>query len=158
MKQFFLILIPLVVLFLVAPLAGNAKQAQAMVSDGKYAIVVNSANTYAGSRDEATLVIRQLYLKERAEWPAGTTAKPFGAASDSPEHAAFVATVLGMTEAELAQHWIALKQKTGQTPPREVSNTSMLGKFVSKYEGAFTVVAAEQAATMDGVKILFQFD
>ncbi len=123
----------------------------------EYAVIVNASNTFADDAS-AKSVIKQLFLKDREEWPnkAKDPSKPFGRAAGSPESKAFLAEVLGMTEAELAKHWISLKQKTGQTPPREVAADGMLIRFVAKFPGGFGVVKAD-AAQADGVKVLFTF-
>ncbi len=123
----------------------------------EYAVIVNASNSFA---DEASAsnVVKQLFLKDREDWPNKNKdqAKPFGRAAGSPETKAFLAKVLGMTDAELAKHWIALKQKTGKTPPREVASDKMLARFVAKFPGGFGVVKAD-AAQADGVKVLFTF-
>lgn len=63
-----------------------------------------------------------------------------------------------MTEADLARHWVAQKQKTGSTPPREVGSKGMIIKLVQKYEGAFGVVKTDEAkAAGDAVRILLIF-
>lgn len=123
----------------------------------EYAVVVNAANDFSDA-GSAKNVIKQLFLKDRGEWPnkAKDESKPFARAAGGPETKAFLAEVLGMTEAELAKHWIALKQKTGQTPPREVETDDMLLRFVAKFPGGFGVVKAD-AAQADGVKVLFTF-
>lgn len=123
----------------------------------EYAVVVNAANDFADA-GSAKNVIKQLFLKDRGDWPnkAKDESKPFGRTAGTPETKAFLAQVLGMTEAELAKHWIALKQKTGQTPPREVETDDMLLRFVAKFPGGFGVVKAD-AAKADGVKVLFTF-
>ncbi len=139
-----------------AVLAGPTRASVAAQAD-TYVVIINAGNPYAESGDSAKNMIKQLYLKERAAWPGGAESKPYGKPGDSGEHAAFRDKVLGMTEAQLAQHWIDQKQKTGATPPREVSSGSMMLKFVAKDTGAFGVVTKAEASGAEGVKILFEF-
>lgn len=121
-----------------------------------YVVIINAGNPYAESGDSAKNMVKQLFLKERAAWSGGAESKPYGKPADSAEHAAFRDNVLGMTDAQLAQHWIDQKQKTGATPPREVSSGSMMLKFVAKDAGAFGVVTKAEATGAEGVKILFE--
>lgn len=139
-----------------ATLAGATRAETAALADGPYVVIVNAGNGYGEPGDAAKKVVKQLFLKERTDWPGGAEAKPFDRPADSPEHTAFRDKVLEMTAAELAQHWIDQKQKTGATPPREVSSASMMIKFVAKSEGAFGVVAKSEAEGADGVKVLFE--
>ncbi len=119
----------------------------------QYSIVINAKN--APSNGNSNDLIRQLYLKLRSEWPAGQKAKPFSRPPDSAEQIALLKHILDMTETELANYWLSLKQRTGQTPPRSVSSTRILFKLISKYEGAFSIVDTDLITTLpDDVIIL----
>ena len=122
-----------------------------------YAVIVNSANSYSANPDSMRQVVKQLFLKERSEWPGNIAVKAFGRPAASAEHKAFLKAVLGMTEVELASHWIALKQKTGQAPPREIPRDSLLIKLVAKYEGGLAVVSKAAADAAADVRTLFTF-
>ncbi len=145
-------------LLVVAACLAPAAIASTAAAEGPYAVIVNKAN--ATKDDEAALkqLVKQLFLKQRTAWPSGAEAKPFARKAGSAEQNAFLKSVLQMTEADLAQHWVSQKQKTGATPPREVSSANMILKLVQKYEGAFGVVKTEEAkAAGDSVRILFTF-
>lgn len=122
-----------------------------------FAVIVHQSNNYADSVEAMKQVVRQLFLKERSEWPNKIAVKPFARAAGSSEHDAFLNGVLKMTEADLANHWISLKQRTGQTAPREISRDSLLIKLVAKYEGSFAVVSKGEAEGSDSVRVLFTF-
>ncbi len=126
-------------------------------AEGKCVIVINAANNF--SADEAAMreQVKRLFLKQQTEWSNGTKAKPFDRVKGSPEHEKLLSEVLGMSEAKLASHWLSLKQKTGETAPRNVKSARSLLKLIGKYEGAFGVVDEATAASLpDGVKILFK--
>ncbi len=124
----------------------------------EYAVIVNAANPDAGKGEALREVVKRLFLKEQTTWPSGTPAQPLARPADSPAQKAFVAKVLGMDQATLDQHWLRLKQTKGETPPREVGSALILTRLVSKYEGAFSVVSAEEAAALpEGVAVLFRF-
>lgn len=133
-----------------APVAANAAE---------FAVVVNAGNQYSGGESDAKEMVKQLFLKNRSRWPGNTEAKPLGRRADSPPHKAFLEKVLKMSEAQLAQHWLSLKQKTGQTPPRAIGSDKMLIKMVAKYQGGFSVVSKEAAdGAGNKVKVLFTFN
>jgi ABC-type phosphate transport system substrate-binding protein len=121
-----------------------------------YALIVNVNNPSKDDADAAKKTIKTLYLKDLTRWPGGTDAKPYGREATSGEQAAFVAAVLGMSDAELARHWLRLKNLNGTTPPKEVDSDRLLLKHVSRHDGAFGVVKAS-VAKADGVRVLFEF-
>lgn len=134
--------------------AAGAEQAAA----AEYAVIVNAANPDAGKGEALREVVKRLFLKEQTTWPSGTPAQPLARPADSAAQQAFVAKVLGMDQAALDQHWLRLKQTKGETPPREVGSALILTRLVSKYEGAFSVVTADEAAGLpEGVAVLFRF-
>lgn len=121
-----------------------------------FALIVNANNTAKETGEAARKVVKTLYLKDLTQWAGGAEAKPYARETNSAEHAAFLKAVLGMSEAELARHWLRLKNQSGTTPPKEVDRDRLLVKYVARHDGAFGVVKLENAKT-DGVRILFEF-
>lgn len=148
-------------LSLVALLAGGVShtgEAQTAAGAGKYAVIVHPSNKYTAESTAMHKLVKQLYTKERTAWPGKGKARPFGRKPGSAEKEAFRTYILDLSEAELAKHWIALKQRTGQTAPRALNSARMAIKMVAKYEGAFIVVSAEEAqAAGTDVRVLFTF-
>lgn len=132
--------------------SGLLLPAQAQEAGTRYVIVANAANKTSPA--EAKDLVKQLFLKNRTQWPGNIEALPFDRPAGSPEQAAFFSKVLGLSDSEVAQHWISLKQRTGATRPREISSDSMALKMVEKYEGAFVVVNREAAAAADKSKVV----
>ena len=132
---------------------------QEPVGAGKsgYVVVVNAANPCAQTGKDAAATARKLFLKEMTQWPGGVEARPYGRAATCPEHAAFVREVLGMTDAELARHWLRMKNMDGTTPPKDVDTDRMVLKYVAKHDGAFGIVRADAVKGVAGVKVLFEF-
>ena len=126
-----------------------------------YVIVVHPSNQYTGSPAELRETIKQLYLKNRRNWPGKKKiqAKGLGRLKGTPERRAFLSKVLLMSDSEVERHWITNKQKTGQTRPTLVRSDTMLLKYVKKYEGAFCIIT-ERVAKKAGksVKVLLSFD
>ncbi len=148
----------LTLLFVAVP--GPAPSAVPTADDAELVVVVNPANVLKGD-DTARASVRQLYLKQRSEWPVRVggeplDAKPFGRAAGSVEQRAFLSAVLGMSEVDLVKHWIDLKQRTGQTEPRSLASDRMVLKMVAKYPGGFGVVDRASADEQsDSVRVLF---
>jgi len=124
----------------------------------EYAVIVNSDSHVLPNEVMDNLKIKRLFLKEQRDWSSGVRAKPLDRKSDSVEHAVFLKIILDMSEAEFAAHWLTLKQKTGETPPRVVKRTRTLIRVVSKKKGAFAVIKASQAKSLgDAVKVIYEF-
>lgn len=110
-----------------------------------YAIVTGASNDFSADDNATTQIAKRLFLKEKKDWPNGLEAKVFDRNADSPEQSAFTKNVLQMSKSEVAEHWLNLKQKTGETPPREVGSTRMLMKFLEKYPGGLSVIKVSEA-------------
>ncbi len=145
-----------IAIFLSLALAG-AFQAQGDTKQTKYVVVVNTANACNQSGKDAQATVKKLFLKELTQWPGGAEARPYAREGTSDEHAAFVKLVLGMTDAELARHWLKMKNMSGTTPPKDVDTDRMVLKHVAKHQGAFGIVTADAAKGAEGVKVMFEF-
>lgn len=121
-----------------------------------YAVVVNANNATKETGDTAKKTVKALFLKDLSRWADGSEAKPYGRDPKAPEHLAFLKEILGMSPAELARHWLKLKNMNGSTPPKEVDNDRLLLKHIARHDGAFGVVKAANAAA-PGVRVLFEF-
>ncbi|MEQ8387926.1 MAG: hypothetical protein RLP16_06510 [Alphaproteobacteria bacterium] len=131
--------------------AGGTAQAEDFI------LVVNSANPIAAGGDTKT-VIKRLYLKQMSEWPHGEKSIVFDREPDSAAYQGFIASVLGMSQAELDDHWLRLKQTTGDTPPRSVGSARILVRQIEKNAGALSYMPASEAEDLgEGVKILLKF-
>lgn len=137
-------------------LAPQGKDASAVTRKATHALVVHEKNACTETGEAAKALVKKLYLKDMTQWPSGAEAKPYGREAASPAQAAFVQGVLGMSDAELARHWLKLKNMNGTTPPKEVDSVRMLLKHVARHEGAFGVVPLTEAKA-DGVRTLFEF-
>jgi hypothetical protein len=122
-----------------------------------YALVVNAKNAATETGDAAKALVKKLYLKDLTQWTDRTEAKPYSREAAAAEQVAFVKDVLGMNDAELARHWLKIKNMNGSTPPKEVDTDRMMLKYIAKYDGAFGVVKVDAARDGNGVKILFEF-
>jgi len=121
-----------------------------------YALVVNDKNPASTKGDTTKGLVKDLFLKNLGQWPGGLEAKPYAREATSAEMTAFGKQVLGMSEAEIARHWLRLKNSNGNTPPRAVDSDRLMLKFVARHEGAFGVLRAD-AAKAEGIKVLFEF-
>lgn len=122
-----------------------------------YAVVVNVNNTVQETGDAGKAIVKKLFLKDLSQWPDGTEARPYSRDTTAAEQAAFLAQVLGMKEAELARHWLRVKNMNGTTPPKEVDSDRMVLKYVAKYDGAFGIVKIAAAREATGVRVLLEF-
>ena len=143
-----------IILLVQPPLSQERKQGE---DQDVYAVIVNEKNTCTQTGNTAKATIKKLFLKQTTKWSDGTDAKPYGRKHGDVEEAAFLKEILSMGDAELARHWLRMKNLEGTTPPKGVSSDRMLLKYVQKYEGAFGVIKISETTGVKGIKILCRF-
>jgi hypothetical protein len=141
------------VAFLAALLASSVPQDAV----AKYVLVVHAENPCRDDAATAKALIKRLYLKDLTAWADGTEARPYAREATAAEQVAFLKDVVGMTEAELARHWLRLKNTDGTTPPKAAESERLLLKHIARHRGAFGVVRKEAVAGAEGVRVLFEF-
>lgn len=130
----------------------------ASAAAGEFAVIVNAANTYKAPDAEARQTVKRIFLKELSKWPDGPSAKPVDRDDESAARQALLRSVIGISAAQWASHWLDLKQKTGQTPPRQVRSDEMVFKLIQADPGAVSVAdKGAVGALPPGVKVLFTF-
>lgn len=123
-----------------------------------FLLIVNAENNISGDPVKLQNEVKHLFLKEQKKWSNGIDAKPLSAKSGSEALKAFIKEILIMDSATLAQHWLSAKQKTGDTPPREISSTRSTVKLVARKKGAFGfVLKSELPQDTSKIRILFEF-
>ena len=121
-----------------------------------YAIIGNASNSVTS--ESAKQQIKRLYLKQQKKWRSGATATVFDRGEGTMEDKIFRERVLDMDPSACSNHWLSIKQKTGETPPRTIKSTRTLLKLVSRFEGSFGVVNQKEIATLpEGVRVLLAF-
>ena len=126
------------------------------VAAADFYVVVNSANGFSGSEDEAKTLIRRVFLKSTKNWPGGEKAVPFSRKDTNEAQIALLASILSMTDAEHGQHWARQKQTTGDTPPRAVGSKSILLRLIKREPGAIGIMDGS-GPEPEGVKVLLKF-
>lgn len=121
-----------------------------------YYVVVNSANSFNGSQDEAKTLIRRVFLKSTKNWPGGEKAVPFSRKVTNAAQMAMLVNILSMTDAEHGKHWARQKQTTGDTPPRAVGSKSILLRLIKREPGAIGIMDGS-GPEPEGVKVLLKF-
>lgn len=126
----------------------------------EYAVVVNPANTYNSDREKSLRqTVKQVFLKQKTSWPGfDEKARPFSLRKNLAQNV-FNRKILGMDASSLSDYWLSAKQKTGESPPRDIPSTSLMAKFISRYPGAMGVMSLEDAKKHSSeVKILLTYD
>ena len=123
-----------------------------------YALIVNSENPINATTQEIHQEIRRLFLKEKKSWPGGFRAKPLSPKIGSSAYKEFITKFLNMDSAQLAQHWLRIKQTSGETPPREVRSTRIVTKLVGRTKGGFAVIDNADTQKLPAtVRVLLNF-
>lgn len=124
----------------------------------RYAVIVHPSNKAKFAKDEeARQVVRKLFLRTSANWTRDLEAKPYYPGEKEAVHRALLDKVLGMSSAELARHWITMKNTRGIAPPKAVEGASKMRKYVSHFEGGLGIVPYEEGleSGKDKVRVLF---
>lgn len=122
-----------------------------------YAVIGNAKNKV--TEENVRHQLKRLYLKQQKRWSNGLTVTVFDRGSGTSEDRAFRNSALNMSLDELADHWLSVKQRTGETPPRTITSTRTLLKLIGRYEGSFGVVSERYINTLPAnIRVLMTFD
>lgn len=92
-------------------------------------VIVNKENPVSSlSAEEA----RRFFLLNSKIWPSGSKIKPINRNKSSSVKKSFIKSVLKMTPEDYEQHWIYIKQKSGETEPKAVKSNKFILKIVGK--------------------------
>ena len=141
---------------LVWVLAAGWPPPQDGVEPVKFAVVVAAANPWQGDATQARALVKRLFLKQQLDWPSGKEARVYARPAGSDAMQAFVKRVLDMSPAELARHWLQMKNREGATPPREVASVRLLGKHFDKQPDAIAIMTVAEAKAA-GLRVLLEF-
>lgn len=125
------------------------------------AIIINSENIIEMPEDRTVAMLRRLYLKQKTTWPDGRSAIVFARPGNSVEEIAFRRSILGMSDNQLHDHWLRMKQTQGETPPRSVDSVRILLRQIRNKPEAVSIVSRKDLEKYrehaEGTKILFEF-
>ena len=131
---------------------------EAPATAGVYLLLVNGNNRYTAGDATMMAQIRRLYLGQQGTWPDARAALPLGRPADSAAQGALRRLILGMSRDALEAHWLRRNAATGAPPPRVVAEMRELVRAIARGDGAFGVVAADEATRLPaGVRVLFRF-
>src|SRR5262245_37354072 len=106
------------------------------------AIVVNSDNpSTALSADD----VRSYFMKQKSTWPNGEKIRPVDIESDNAARAVFLSRVLKTTSSDLERHWLEIKYRSAESPPKRMSDDDGVLKYVGAFKGGIGFVEASAA-------------
>jgi ABC-type phosphate transport system substrate-binding protein len=130
--------------FLALVLTGQAAAAEEL------AVIVNVANT-TGALDAKAVKAR--FLKTLSTWSGGDRVRSVDQTDASPKRAAFLAKVLGMSDADLERYWIEKQYANAETPPAKAPDDATVVRIVKTFKGAIGFVSKE-TAERESVKVV----
>jgi ABC-type phosphate transport system substrate-binding protein len=121
-----------------------------MAAAEELVVIVNPANPLASMDAKA---VKAHYLKSLPTWSNGEKIRPVDL--ESPDRAAFLSKVLGLTATDLERFWIEKQYAGGDNPPTKAPDEASVIKLVKAFKGGigFVSKAAAAAAAAD-VKIV----
>ena len=131
-----------------------------IASASSYSIIANkelaeNLNSVQGERLKRE--IKLLFLKQKASVKSSAPAKPASLPVTNKGFEAFRDDVLKMTQTELDDHWVRIRQITGDLPPREYRSNRSTLRYVAKNPGGFGIVESLFAKENPNVTVLLEF-
>ena len=114
------------------------------------AVIVNVANPTAALDAKA---VKARFLKTLSTWGSGDRVRSVDQTDASPKRAAFLAKVLGMSEADLERYWIEKQYANAETPPAKAPDDATVVRIVKTFKGAIGFVSRE-TAERESVKVV----
>lgn len=131
-------------------LAGTGLPCLAAAAPRQLVVVAHSSVPETDLTWEA---LQAIMLGNRRYWRTGQRVELLVRATASPERAAFVEQVSGMTETRFRQYWIGMVFRGRATsPPRPLASSEALVAAVSAIPGALAIVDA--SAVTSAVRVL----
>ena len=87
------------------------------------------------------------FLKRERFWESDKPIIVFNAPHDSPLRAEFDHVVLDLSPEASARYWIDQRIRSGDSPPKELSDPTLTVKLVAKLDGAIAYVSATTELT-----------
>lgn len=123
-------------------------------SANDFRLIGNKSIAFDSTEADIKIMLKKMYLRQINEWPDGTPVKIYLPDEGSASLDWFYTNILGMSASEVAEYWLKLKQKTGETPHRQIASNSMLLKVVNQFAGAWGVVVGTEADLPENVKTI----
>jgi ABC-type phosphate transport system substrate-binding protein len=121
-------------------------------------VIVNKKNPASSiSAGEA----RRFFLLDSKSWSSGGKIKPINRNKTSKVKKSFISSVLKMSPEDYEQHWISLKQKSGETEPKNVRSNKFVLKIVGKDANAIGYLPEDyfnnlESASKDKIKAVLK--
>ena len=112
-------------------------------------IIVNSANPNATLNAQQ---VKSYFMKKAGAWQNGEKVRPVDREGQSPERAAFLGKVLGLSSDELLRYWLERQYASAEHPPASVADDASVVKFVSFFKGGIGFVSRSALTGAEGVR------
>ena len=95
-------------------------------------------------QDLSTSSLRQLFLGESVQDPAGGKLVPLNQLPGSADRVAFDRSVLGMSPEEAGRYWIDRKIRGQSGAPRAIPSAATLQRLVARFPGSIAYLRADR--------------
>jgi ABC-type phosphate transport system substrate-binding protein len=132
---------------LIAPVMGalllaTAARPARSAAPVEIAVVVNAENPLTTLSAED---VRAYYMKRKSSWPNGEKIRPVDVEADNAARVLFVTQVLKTTPSDLERHWLEIKYRAAESPPKRMSDDEGVIKYISAFKGGIGFVEASAA-------------
>ncbi|MCG5054206.1 MAG: hypothetical protein KA712_14675 [Myxococcales bacterium] len=119
------------------------------------AVVINAANPMGSmTLDE----VRSFYMKQKSSWPDGEKIRPVDTETDDAARTLFLGKVLKTNPTDLERHWLEIKYRSAESPPKRMEDEAGVLKYVGAFKGGigFVAVSALELAKDKPIKVVLK--
>jgi ABC-type phosphate transport system substrate-binding protein len=95
--------------------------------------------------------VERFFLLKSQSWPSGEKVRPVNRDNKSKLKKAFVESVLNMSMSKYQDHWLSLKQTTGEREPKSLRSNKFVLKIVGKKKNAIGYLPGKYFENLEGV-------
>jgi ABC-type phosphate transport system substrate-binding protein len=119
------------------------------------AVVVNTENPMPSLTADD---IRSYFMKQKSSWPNGEKIRPVDVEADNAARSLFLSRVLRTTSSDLERHWLEIKYRSAESPPKRMSDDEGVLKYVGAFKGGigFVDAAAADKAKDRPIRVVFR--
>ncbi|MDX2018946.1 MAG: hypothetical protein SF187_01800 [Deltaproteobacteria bacterium] len=102
--------------------------------------------------------IRSHFMKQKSAWPNGEKIRPVESEMDDGARTVFITKVLKTNATDLERHWLEIKYRSAESPPKRMTDDEGVIKYIGAFKGAIGFVAASslEKASDKPIKVVFR--
>jgi ABC-type phosphate transport system substrate-binding protein len=120
------------------------------------AVIVHSSNPNTTMSAED---VRSHYMKQKSAWSNGEKIRPVESEMDDTARMLFIAKILKTNATDLERHWLEIKYRSAESPPKRMEDDEGAIKYVGTFKGGigFVLASSLEKAKDKPIKVVLRF-